>query len=310
MEKLTALAQEYHVFVRSDGAGFMRQARILQSMWREEMGYAMGKHRGRLLGSRLPMPWAQETLANYLTDTIRQVVRNELDPEKSVGKVFQTPRIYDNLLSSQPLCFNLFAELQQDLELATRVMQELASGRIGRVTGIAFEHSPGRGDPRYTDDKSAFDAYVAFETPRGGKGFAGVETKYSETLGGSAAPHRQRYDEVANVMGCFKPERRRDLRTQPLQQIWRDHLLAGSLRAAGDYADGCFVFLYPAGNVPCHNAQRAYRDCLLDHDTFLAWTLEDVSATIQRHTQSAWIDRFVDRYLNFEKLKEVHHRPR
>jgi hypothetical protein len=251
------------------------------------------------------MPWAQETLANYLTDTIRQVVRNEvLNPNEGSEKLFQTPRIFDNLLSSQPLCFNLFAELQQDLTLATAVMKHLAPGRIERVTDIAFEHSPGRGDPRYTGDKSAFDAYVAFDTPEGGKGFAGIETKYSETLGGSAAPYRDRYDEVAAAMGCFKRERLGDLRVQPLQQIWRDHLLAGSLYAEGDSMDGFFVFLYPESNQHCHRAQRAYQDCLLDNDTFLAWTLEDVSAAVQRHTHSAWIDRFADRYLNFDKLGE------
>ncbi|MEA3309752.1 MAG: hypothetical protein U9Q70_09615 [Chloroflexota bacterium] len=71
MNNLTQLAKEYKVFVRSDGAGFRRAARILQSMWREEQGYPMGKHRKRPLGSRLPMPWAQETLANYLTVTIQ-----------------------------------------------------------------------------------------------------------------------------------------------------------------------------------------------------------------------------------------------
>jgi hypothetical protein len=81
-------------------------------------------------------------------------------------------------------------------------------------------------------------------------------------------------------------------------------LLAGSLQAESDYADGFFVFLYPQGNQHCHRAQRAYQDCLLDNDTFLAWTLEDVSAAVRRRTPSVWIDRFVDRYLTFDKLEE------
>ncbi|QDG52136.1 hypothetical protein FIV42_15710 [Persicimonas caeni] len=40
------------------------------------------------------------------------------------------PRIFNNLLSSQPLCFNLFGELQQNLELATEVFRTLAEGRM------------------------------------------------------------------------------------------------------------------------------------------------------------------------------------
>ena len=54
----------------------------------------------------------ERTLANYLTPKIRQVVRHEvLGPARSRGKVYGKPRIFNHLLSSQPLCFNLFADL-------------------------------------------------------------------------------------------------------------------------------------------------------------------------------------------------------
>ena len=252
MDKLTQLAKEYDVYVKSDGAGFKRRARILQSMWREEQGYEAGKHRQRVLGSRLPMPWAKETLANYLTDTIRQVVRAEvLNATADEGKLFQAPRIFNNLLSSQPLCFNLFAELQQDLSLATVVFRKLARDGLsvsprsllsthlgGEILGIRAINRP---------------LMLMWNTrhPREGKGFAGIETKYSEPLGGSAADHRNRYDEVAASMGCFKPDRLDDLKSQPLQQLWRDHLLTGSLLLEDDFDDGFFVFLYPEGNNHC-----------------------------------------------------------
>jgi len=249
------------------------------------------------------MPWAEETLANYLSDTVRQVVRCEvLDPEKSRGKLYARPRIFNDLLSSQPLCFNLFGELQQDLTLATGVLADLTSGRVGRVTAIEFEYSPGRGDVRYTGDRSAFDAYVVYWTPEGGRGFAGIEVKYHENLLGGSARHRARYDEVAATMGCFREERRGDLRRQPVQQVWRDHLLAGSHRHVDGFDDGFFAFVYPRGNGHCAAAMRAYRECLSECDSFVEWTLEDVCTAIRRHTDGEWIERFVDRYLAFEKL--------
>lgn len=115
-------------------------------MWREERGYPIGLHRGNPLGSRLAMPWARETLGNYLTDAIRAVVRHEVfDPSTSAGKLYARPRIFSDLLSSQPLCFNLFAELQQNLELASAVFHTLTAGRIAQVTAIEFEYSPGPG---------------------------------------------------------------------------------------------------------------------------------------------------------------------
>lgn len=307
MDDLDNLAKKYHVLEGVDKSDFQRRARILQSIWRAEQGYDVGAHSGRkgkrLLGSRLVMPWAEETLANYLTDAIREVVRKEvMDRQKSQGKFFVRPRIFNDLLSSQPLCFNLFGELQQDLTLATDVFETLTFRRVGEVTGIEFEYSPGRGDGRYTGDNSAFDVYVTFRTAQGGRGFIGIEVKYHENLQGKAGQHRPRYEEVAKVMSCFKKNKLVQLKAQPLQQIWRDHLLAGSLRHADNFDDGFFVFLYPKDNQYCANAVRDYRDCLSNFDTFTDWTLEYVSMAIKRRTQAKWIDRFIDRYLDFDKL--------
>ena len=149
---LRDLAKEYSVLEAVDKSDFQRSARILQSMWRAEHGYEIGELKtrigSRLLGSRLVMPWAQEKLANYLSDTIKDVVCKEvMDPQKSQGKLYGKPRIFNDLLSSQPLCFNLFAELQRDLPLATEVMKNLTNGLVGSVTHIDFEWSPGKRRP-------------------------------------------------------------------------------------------------------------------------------------------------------------------
>ena len=114
-----AVLADHDVLVPTDNS-FQRRARLLQALWREEQGLPVGEHRGRRLGSRLAMPAAKEELSNYLTDTIRAVVRAEvLDAARGQGKLYGQPRIFNDLLSSQPLCFNLFGELQQDLPLAS-----------------------------------------------------------------------------------------------------------------------------------------------------------------------------------------------
>ena len=310
MPDLNELAKRFHTCEVADKSDFQRTARTLQSVWREEQGFEVGVYKTksleRLLGSTLVMPWAEESLANYITDTVRRVVREEvMDKAKSRGKLFGRPRIFNNLLSSQPLCFNLFGELSQDLELATAVFKDITSGRVQSVTSIEFEESPGRGDSKYTGDNSAFDVFVTFNTAGGGDGFIGIEVKYHENLVGGAATHRPRYDEVADIMGCFDGEKLDRLKSQPLQQIWRDHLLAGALRSVGPYEDGFFVFLYPRDNPHCAGAITQYAECLTKRDTFEAWTLEDVTAGIKRHTGGDWVDAFYDRYLNFAKLEDV-----
>ncbi|MBV71167.1 MAG: hypothetical protein CMH52_07425 [Myxococcales bacterium] len=242
-------------------------------------------------------------MANYLTETIRTVVRREVDdPVHAQGKLFGRPRIYNNLLSSQPLCFNLFAELSVDLDLASAVLSELSHGRIARVTAIDFEFSPGRGDLSYTGDRSAFDVYVQFDTPQGGLGFLGIEVKYHEGLDDAVAEHRTRYDEVAHQMGCFDPGSQARLKTKPLQQIWRDHLLVGAHRQVDDFEDGCFIFLYPRGNAACAAAVSQYVACLTDSNSFDAWSIEALVDVIRRHTDSPWIHAVYDRYLDFTKI--------
>jgi hypothetical protein len=292
-------ARRLKAFVPTDNA-FQRLARVRQARWRERRELPVGEHRGTPLGSRLEMPYAGETLANYLTDTIRDVVRAEvLDKAKSAGKLYGQPRIFNDLLSSQPLCFNVFGELQRDLDLATRVISSLTDGHVARVTAIEFEHSPGRRDAKYTGDRSAFDVFIEYVAVGGARGFLGVEVKYHEDLGDSPAEHRERYDEVAAAMGAFRPDALSKLREKPLQQIWRDHLLVGSLVADADagYAEGRFVFLSPAENTRCRDAVVAYRACLSGEATFTAWTVEQVVAALRAATSAPWVDELAGRYL-------------
>lgn len=213
---IDTLAHQYHAYIKSDGRGFRRQARILQSIWRQEQGYSPGLHDGEPRGSLIHLPWAEETGANFLKNTIIDVVRERLEPEnKQKGQVIQQKRLFGNLLSSQPLCFNLFGELQQDLELASAVFQDLTNDRASRVTRIDFEWSPGKGLPKYTNDRSASDVYVKYRTSSGGSGFLGIEVKYHENLHGAVSKN-PRYDEVAAQMGCFRQDCRPLFSKSPL----------------------------------------------------------------------------------------------
>ncbi len=301
---LLALAREYDSFESVDASAFQRKARILQSMWREERGYPVGVRKEKRYGARLAMPWARESLANYMTDIAKDAVRREvLDPVRSKAKLYGKPRIFENLLSSQPLCFNLFAELQADLAAASAFVRVMGLDQVSEVTAIAFEHSPGRGDDAYTGDRSAFDVFVEYSTMAGKSGFLGIEVKYHENLIGKAAMLRGRYEEVAQASGAFKPESLPDLRVQPLQQIWRDHLLGCSVLQHGDYDEGAFVFLYPSGNSHCATAIGQYRDCLLRDATFLVWTLEDAWEAARGILGEDWGKLFYDRYLDFTRVE-------
>ncbi len=178
----------------------------------------------------------------------------------------------------------------------------MTAGRFADVRAIEFEYSPGRGDPRYTSDRSAFDVFLRCATPAGTPAFIGIEVKYHEDMKGGASSHKARYDEIADAMGCFPPDSRDALHQAPLQQIWRDHLLMGAVRAADGYADALFVILYPDQNEAVATAATAYAASLSDTASFAAWTLEDFVARLKAHSGAAWLNLFAARYLAFETI--------
>ena len=121
-ERTKELLQRYHAWEpKTDKRDFQWRLRLLQSLWREEKGFAAGEDKGKIRGARLAMPAAKKALSNFLTPSIRKIVHS---------KDYDDKRILANLLSSQPLCFNLFGELTLDLDLATRALADMSEGRI------------------------------------------------------------------------------------------------------------------------------------------------------------------------------------
>jgi hypothetical protein len=286
--------------VKSDNE-WQARLRARQSWYRQYyLGVDGAEFRGRERGNILPPPPPDGL--NFLTREIAEYVDLWKESEAQKGAVAENFRLRSNMLSSQPLCFNLFVPLAKDLKLAADVFCTLTNGRVTRVSEILFEYSPGRSDPRYTGDKSAFDVYVRYLTNNDSEGFLGIEVKYHEDLSGKRIKENVRYQQIAEEMGCFKPSCRDVLLKQPLVQIWRDHLLAGSHKIADNYDDAISILLYPSENEACVKAAASYQACLLDSNGFAAWRIEDVVALIREMRPSQWIESFAIRYLASETV--------
>ncbi len=280
---------------------FAAHARLLQSKWREGKGYEWEKY-----GNFLKSDFATSSKANFLTPKIQDLVEQEIKNIRAAKGLIKEPRIWDNLLSSQPLCFNLFGELHYDLQLASQFFRVLFPDRVGEVTAVKFEYSPGRRDVKYTGDNSAFDVFVEYSKD-GRKGFIGIEVKYSESLREESAKkaeanYKVEYDRLAAAPGLFKADKLDVLKKPPIAQIWRDHLLSISMKQ--DYNEGFFVFLYPSGNIQCENGVKAYQECLVSDDEaksgFYPRHLEDFISELSRVVQVDWVDELRIRYLGVE----------
>lgn len=295
-----AVLERHHALVAGDNA-WQRRARLRQARWRERQGLDVGQHRGAPFGSRLTEADGRPPrMANYLTPTIREVVRRAL-ADRQRGALFAEPRLWVDLLSSQPLCFNLFGELAADRDLATQVFRTWWPERIEAVESIAFEWSPGRGDLRYTGTKSAFDVFVTYRGPRG-RGFVAIEVKYHEDLRGGAARNDERYRALSVSHRLASEAALPRLEAPPLQQLWFDHLLALQMLSvdADHWQEGQFVVVHPAENRHCADAVARYRELLSRQDTFDVLTLENAVDGLMSITSAPWVAALRERYLGEE----------
>jgi hypothetical protein len=285
---------------------FSALCRLLQSKWRKKKRYP--KQNGKF-GNYLPIRYARETKANFLTERIGALVQYEIHKAKIDGRMISEPRIWNNLLSSQPLCFNLFGELHYDITLATKFFRILFPNNVKEVTSVKFEYSPGPGNPKYTGDHSAFDVFIEYDNKRRKKGFIGIEVKYAENMRGDNKKaaltfnkHKKRYLSIAQDAGIFPEPSIQALKELPLQQIWRDHLLAFATRK--DYDEGFFVFLYPEKNRHCHNAVSAYINHLSSRNEkntiFCPRTLETFVRALYRVKRASWVKELRERYLGIK----------
>ena len=305
------LLNRYEVKIESDTV-FRSHARLLQSIWRKEKGYPMGEYTyngaKKTVGNLLDESCAKSSKVNFITDHIGNIVEEEI---KKRYKLIREPRIWNNLLSSQPLVFNLFGELKHEgYRTATQLFQRLLSEEeVREVTGIEFEYSPGRNNPKYTDDKTAFDVFVTYVTPSGKLRFVGIEVKYAEDMKKGQASNKPGYKEIAEAMGIFKIDSYQVLADSNIQQIWRDHLLAGSMFVTSNlYEEGNFMIIFPEGNVQCINAIDKYKDTFKPNITktyFHIITLEKVIEEIENVSQAEWITDFKNRYLSFQKINDI-----
>ena len=160
--------------------GFKNRMRFHQGWWRacvlaEEQGIHPARkneliantiHKGKVSGK------------NFLSDNIQRAVDVTIQERKLMGAgIIEEERLFNNLLSSQPLCFNFFGELKIDTDFALQVLRCFYP-ELTRVHRVTFEFAP---EERFTNDNSAFD--VAFEVARKNEsGLIGFECKYTDTF--------------------------------------------------------------------------------------------------------------------------------
>lgn len=268
---------------------FKRRARLHQSLWRESRGLPIGTQpmrkrdgqKSRFLGSRIDLDHALKSGANFLSDNARECARWRVaHPEPQ--QTLDVARLYCDLLSSMPMCFNLFGELAWDHQLADHAVHRWWPDVPGHVSAVMFEWSPGRRRTgEYLENRSAFDVAFELDLGNGNHGILGVETKYHENCRRETIPNdqrRSRYEFVTKSSGVLSQQDVDTILGTELQQIWLDHLLVESmlLHESKRWTWAGFALVHPRLNPSYAEATARYRRLLRPGVDIRVSTLEDL----------------------------------
>ena len=307
---------------------FVADCRKLQSIYRVEIGEDIRPYTDRygnvhcygnyICNGEIPKDGCWK---NFLTECAfkhaeyRVENRNEYD-------TIESDRLFNNLLSSQPMAFNLFCPLRQmcmdSPEIATKLIKAaLPDYPIHKVTKVELEFIP-KNYLELTGDKSAMDAIIRFEAEQGKGGFIAVETKYSENLGTNVAYDRDENGkkipraksiEAVKKLQCFSPDVEKSIieGKTPLTQIYRNFLLSemyGFEEGLLSYS----IILAPRSHPSTKRELESLTNGLNQEykNKIEGIDLEDFVERIISICPVEYaniFERFHDRYLNFEKLK-------
>lgn len=230
--------------------GLTRRVRLHQGWWRlNVLNQIAGDHpitKGETVCNTVLNGEASGN--NFLTPATLKIIKETLKNRTTEdGGKIETVRLYNNLLSSQPLSFNFFAELENNKDLGLKILQ-IWWKDLTKLNHVLFEYSPPQ---NYTKDGSAFD--VAFDVQFGDKrGFIGLECKYTDTF--SYKPQKSKkqraipfYGDIGNknyntFLEVFN-ERRKSfkadyfdfVKSKKYNQLFRNQLMAEAMLLNNNY---------------------------------------------------------------------------
>ena len=303
--------------VASDNA-VTRRERRRQSDYREEvLGKPSGALRGRTLGNYLP---AGDRRSNFLSDEAATYAAARIDVVRREGGQLDETRLYQNMLSSMPLCFSVFGHLRAHRDGAVQVLSalldrdvvELVHVEIGRrvIDGVECEWAP---DPReHLRDGSAFDAVVAARTGDGRRLLVAVETKYVDSFSRDPA-NADKDAKYLKFCRCFgmADHAFEELRGPATRQLLRNVLLTESVRRGGQtgqdvFDDAVTVVLARADDAAARSAVAAadrQRGGLATAVRFVGHG-EFAAAASAVAELADWAQEFRRRYIGFSELDQ------
>jgi len=296
---------------------FTAKARLLQSLWRVQNGLEMGigpiqsskNQKGKPTYYGNMIKDGKTNGRNFFyseTFAYAQWRVNKRLPKETIDEY----RLFNNLMSSMPMAFNLFHPLMmlhaQNSAAVDKILQhafpDLPIYKIKEI-GLEFIPTP---IERYTNDKSAMDAFISFYDKQGEEHIFAIETKYTDSLGTNKAKENALKIQFAIESGLFTEEGINQIKTN-CTQIYRNFLLVEKFRVVNRLKDSYSIILAPKDHPSTEKEINSLKQYLKNEYNYKLtdYKLEDFVSSLKLNCPAEnmdWLKWFEDRYLNFKKM--------
>ncbi|MBE6276671.1 MAG: hypothetical protein E7096_10105 [Bacteroides sp.] len=293
---------------------FVAKCRLLQSIYRveigEDEGYIQRGSKRYFYGNYIMN--GDKTGKNFLEDYIFDYAKKRVNNRKHYETINEE-RLFNNLLSSQPMAFNLFCPLikmlEEDESSTTDILRAaLPDYNIKKVMKIDLEFIPDN-FKELTNDLTAMDAIIEFTDNESIPSFIAIETKYSENLGVNEASRKGKGKETITSLGIFRTEIKERIENKEvnLTQIYRNFLLSETY-GIDQNKKAYSIVLAPQEHPTTGDEVNSLKNELKEEYRYKisSVNLEDFVLKLIEKSQGkyqATFRAFYDRYLNFEKTK-------
>ena len=278
--------------------GFISRMRLHQSWYRDVIldvcyGNGTGRAAQNYYGNMLDED-AAKAGRNFLTPAIRALADTRI---AEGGGMVDADRLRRNMLSSQPMCFNLFGELAAEPRHGTSLVRALWGDHIGEVTSVRFEWAPTPAS-EYLSDKTAFDAFIEYDASDGKPGFIAIETKLTEPFS-QTVYDGDKYRRWMTQDAPWREDAQPDVSLVQHNQLWRDHLLAWALlkHPESEYGHGRLAVVFHGGDDHAREVIGGYRKMLRDDASFETRELAEI-VLAWKPRAGGWLLEFERRYVD------------
>ena len=311
-DKSTTLKERFGNFPKE--TGLTKIMRLHQGWWRTNILIEEPGQHPILMDSTIcnTILNGDKTENNFLTPNAIKAVKETLNgrTKGSSGKV-EEGRLFNNLLSSQPLCFNFFGELYANHSLGLEVLKTFYDD-ITKLVNVIFEFNS---IENYTKDRSAFD--IAFEVEAGErKGLIGLECKYTDTFSFKPKESEIHYGDIGNknyetyfkIFNQSKDTFSNDyfdyVRSKDFNQLFRNQLIGETLLQNKKYDFVRTGLFYYQNDENANIIANKFKKMLSSPDSFKLITYSDFIGNVQRlelnWEQRVWTMQLWARYCGIE----------